>query len=212
MTGSIAHVLRSFATTPGEADRADRGQFLEAARMLFDLDPELKRKPWSRRNRILNLPADTAPQREKIEALLRECIKRVIEAGRTLDRSDSAESVLLGRRILAAYVIARGLPARQDQVELLRATILLHKLNEDAQASNKAERARKARALDGKRGARKAEWKALRDAAAELRSSPNAPPGKTDRARVLTRQLRARLGPRTPKALMELARRHHIEI
>ena len=123
MTGSIADIFVECGTNhPLSAPPAERQRFLEAARVLFRLDPMLERDTARNRKRRKEMPADTAANAEKLTAELWGCIDRVVKEMRAENsivkdsdawaRASESDQRRWVHRIFAANTIKRHLPPR----------------------------------------------------------------------------------------------------
>jgi hypothetical protein len=199
VTNSLANTLRELAERVLESPE-DRKRFMEAARVLFELDPDIKRLSQRQRSKLISGPASA-------EALA----QAIMRAFRDIPMGEIKPDADLTRRVLAAYVVARCFPSGQDRLVLSKATHLLRDIRDQARADSLRVNGRKCHEQNPRKKSPKdkALETSLRQEAARIRE--NAPSlRKTDRARRLMRHSGGRFT--SHKALMMWMHRRGIEI
>lgn len=192
---------------------AKRQTFLDAATMLLEHDPEIKKLTPRKRSALLQGDMEDPKHEVQIIARLNRAVVDLvqeIEAAGWLQQNIPAATT---HRVLAAAVIAKALRGVSDLPTLDAAATLLYRLQKQSSTERNREHGRAGQAMkDGqKRLDREAKLKLLQMAAAVLRREKPALKTKSQRAKWLLKHGFRDSAP-NPKALIELARRNGFEI
>jgi hypothetical protein len=182
-------------------------RFVEAARVILRLDPDIKRLSQRRRTQLCRAKLETDKEHDLIMGALVLAVYRVVRDAKAAAPAIGPE---LARRIEAVRIFVEYLPPSQDKRRLSEATHRLRDIRDEAEksdASNYGKGGRSQQLADRPQDQALADK--VRDEAAKVRSKhPDFT--QADRARQLLKQFRGRWP--THNALRMWAKRHAIEI